>query len=66
MTNILNILLGGTGGKMVEDSLIPYSNEPESGHMIIRVKLRSGGKRFKQSLCIAKIVSKMFKLEILY
>ena len=59
-------LLGGTG-KIVNDCLTPFEiSNSDSGHMaIIRVKEKEYGRRFKQSLYIAKIVSGLYKLEIM-
>ena len=59
-------LLGGTG-KIVNDCLTPFeTSNSDSGHMaIIRVKEKGYGRRFKQSLYIAKIVSGLYNLEIM-
>ena len=51
---------------IMNDVLTPYPNENESGHMaIIRVPSVEDGKRFKQTLCIAKMKARIYELEII-
>jgi hypothetical protein len=57
--------LDGTS-TIMNDVLTPYPNNDESGHMaIIRVPEIKDGSRLKQTLCIAKMKSEIYKMEII-
>ena len=51
---------------IIDEILKPYNDEKTSGHLaIIRVNTIRDANRFKQSLCIARFVAKLHKLEVI-